>query len=132
MRLSNWEARLSAYLAEVLDRPYRYGSHDCLLHVANAALAMTGVDPGAGHRGKYRTEAGAARHLRRHGADSPAAMMDQRFERIPPAFAQRGDAVAGDDGIPGVCIGARAAFVGEDGLAFTPIAEWRFAWKVAR
>lgn len=132
VRIADWETPLAAYLSKAAGEPYRYGRNDCLLHVASAAGAMTGEDPGKPHRGKYKTEAGAARRLRRFGAKSPARMMDLHFERTEPAFAQRGDAVAGEDGIPGICIGATAVFVGESGFIETPLAEWRYAWKIAR
>jgi hypothetical protein len=133
-RRSDWPQRLASYLAGAADRPHVYGRHDCLLHIANAVEALTGRDYAEGQRGKYRSAAGASRYLRSLGFGTPEDLLDSLFPETPVAFAQRGDIVMGEDGIPGLCIGGEAAFVGDedgrDGLVIVPRAEWRKAWKV--
>ncbi|MDP8994031.1 MAG: hypothetical protein M3N07_03460 [Pseudomonadota bacterium] len=133
-RLPDWEQRLGDYLAEARELEHDYGAHDCLLHCAAAVKAATGVDLARRHRGKYRSAASASRYLASLGFASPAELVDSLLPERPPAFARRGDLVAGEDGIPGVCIGGTAVFVGMDGssegLVTTPRAEWVKAWTV--
>lgn len=129
MRLPDWETRLSAYLADVASRPHAYGRHDCALHGANAVLAQTGRDYGAPFRGRYRTELGAARALRRFGAGDLVATFDRHLAVIPPALARRGDLVLAQGSV-GVCIGGEAMFAGNDGLERVARAEWTRAWRV--
>jgi hypothetical protein len=133
-RLPDWEERLGVYVASARERPHEYGRHDCMLHWAGAVEAVTGEDHGAGHRGKYRNRVGAYRYLKRLGFDSPEALLDDRFEQVPAAFAQRGDIVLAGDGIPAVCMGAFALSVGEQGdfhgLVCVPRTDWVKAWRV--
>lgn len=131
VRLSDWEDRLSAYLAEMFDEPHAWGTNDCVMFGAGAAEAQTGVDPAAEFRGRYRSFAGAQQVLRPHG--TVADIIDHKFRRIAPAFAQRGDLVMAQDSV-GVVIGADALFPGEEGdregLVRLPRATWTRAWKV--
>ena len=131
MRYVDWEQRLSDYLASVASRPFKWGEHDCALHIANAVAAITGDDIAADFRGKYSTELGSARALKRFGAGTLEATIDTLLDPIEPAFAQRGDVVM-RDGMLGVCVGATAAFVGEEGgkpgLVEFPRREWQKAW----
>ena len=135
VRKADWESALSAYLSKVRDRPYAPGAHDCMLHPAAAIKAVTGRDWGRGHRGKYDSPLGAKRYLKGLGFDSPEAMLDSLLPEKPVGFAQRGDIVL-SDGIPGVCVGDEAAFVGLDaeegreGLIMRPRALWSKAWAV--
>lgn len=119
-RLPDWDQRLAALVERNRSRPYAYGSHDCLLWAAAVVKAVTGKDHGRGHRGKYKSAAGAARHLRKLGFDSPEALLDSLFDRKPAGFAQRGDLVTASDGIPAVCMGAVALSVGQDRLTTSP------------
>jgi hypothetical protein len=137
-RLPDWEARLADYLASVADLPMAWGRHDCALHAANAILAVTGEDHGVPYRGRYQTELGAARALRRQGFDSVEAQFDAVYPILAPAFAQRGDVVLRGDAV-GVCIGAEALFVGaealdggalREGLVRFPRREWTKAWAI--
>lgn len=133
-----WEARLSAYLIAVRTAPHVYGAHDCLLHPAAAVEAVTGVDLGSAHRGKYNSQASAVRHLKRLGFASPEALLDSLFDEVPVGFAQRGDLVLtppnadGEWAIPGVCFGASAHCVSPHGLVTEPRHRWLKAWKIGR
>lgn len=53
----NWAILLSKYLQKVENRQFRWGSHDCIMHSANAVKAMTGVNLSKGF--KYKTKAKA-------------------------------------------------------------------------
>lgn len=133
IRLPDWEDRLAQYLSEVAHAPHVYGSHDCALHGANAVLAQTGEDYAAKFRGRYSTEIGAARALKRYGAGSLAATVDQVLPDRPIGHARRGDLVM-VGGMVGVCVGADALFVGEQngvaGLVRFPRADWARCWGV--
>lgn len=128
IRASDWEPRLNAYLAEHRKDEFRYGVMDCSLFAAGAVEAMTGEDPAAEYRGKYKSLAGSVRALKRK---SLAEVMDAKFEQVPPAFAMRGDVVM-KDGSLGICIGREALFVGEEGGAagLVRLSGWESAWRV--
>lgn len=147
-RLPDWQERLSDTISVNAEQPHDYGAWDCLLWPAAAVDAVTGHDFGKGHRGKYRSHAGAYRHLQAMGFASAAALLDSLFDQTPIGFAQRGDlvlielpqeaapAMAGQM-VPAVCIGAEALAIFEDaagnsGLARFPRLLWRKAWKVGR
>lgn len=132
-RLPDWERRLGEYLLTVLEKPFAYGEHDCALHGANAVHAATGIDHGAPFRGKYTTELGAAKALKKYGGGTIEATFDQHLDECPLAFASRGDIVMFENAI-GVCAGGDALFVGQNdvlpGLVRVPRARWSKAWKV--
>lgn len=138
MRHPNWPERLHDYIAAAHDRPHQYGQHDCLLHAAAVAEAVTGKDHAKKHRGKYKSQTTAVRHLKKLGFDSPEALIDSILEEKPIGFAQRGDLVLvpGNDGdwaIPAVCIGGDALAIctdgTRDGLFRIPRDQWLKAWS---
>lgn len=129
MRLADWEARLSDYLTGVAGEAYSYGQHDCALFAAGAVLAMTGNDPAVEFRGRYSTAAGSLKALKKYGAGDLEATIASKFEAKPIGFAQRGDLVM-HAGAVGVCIGADALLVTDDGLTRVPRADWAGAFAV--
>ena len=139
MRFATWEADLAEYLAGVRDRPLEWGAHDCGLFFAGACKVMTGFDPGEPFRGKYSTEMGAAKALKRFGAGSLESTLDGLFEVTPAAFIQRGDGVWNGESV-GVAMSGYALFVGETvttngepvrhGLVRVTRAEWTKGWRV--
>ncbi len=106
-----------------------------MLHCGDAVEAVTGKNLSKKHRGKYRSQATAVRHLKSLGFDTPEQMLDSLFDEIPVGFAQRGDIVLtppNDDSgwpVPAVCLGAKAQCAG--GI-FEPRSRWLKAWKVGR
>ncbi len=91
MRLVNWEARLSAYIASVARTGFAYGRHDCALFAAGGVDALTGTDPAAAWRGRYTTEIGGLRHLRRAGFRDHIAHAESLFSVMPANSALPGD-----------------------------------------
>ncbi|GAA4218607.1 hypothetical protein GCM10022253_19400 [Sphingomonas endophytica] len=132
-RLPDWEQRLHDYVSALEGASFAWGTLDCALFAAGAVRAQTGVDPAADFRDRYRSAAGSVRALRRFGAGTLAATIDARLPGIAPAFARRGDIVM-TGGIAGVCLGARALFVGEvdgqPGWVTHARPAWQQAWKV--
>ncbi|ATC25215.1 DUF6950 family protein [Caulobacter vibrioides] len=87
----NYEA-LHAYVASHMRTPFAWGQHDCVLFAAGAVQAQTGEDPLRAYRGRWASERGAARVLKRLGGMEAA--VNTVLQPITPAMAQRGD-VAG-------------------------------------
>lgn len=134
-RLANWEAALSEYLTNVRDKPLKWGEHDCGLFFAGACKVMTGFDPGEPFRGRYSTEMGAARALKKYGAGDLESTLDGLFEVVAPGMIQRGDGVWNGESV-GVAMAGYALFVGQEGdregLVRLPRAEWQKGWAVGR
>lgn len=115
---------LKSFLAKALCEPFAWGTHDCMMFVADWARAATGQDPADGWRGTYQDEAGAREILALSGGE--AAHMSARLRPLgwkPVADSLgAGDIVLGrlprhDDPIAGVCVGSRkAAFLTARGL----------------
>lgn len=140
-RRPDWEQRLGEYLAQVQDRPFQYGQHDCILHACSAVEAMTGHDASAEFRGQYSDASGARRALREIGDGTLIRTINARFRKRRVGMAQRGDIVM-FRGSAGVAFGAVGLFVGEErvaeaagvamreGLIAVPRALWSRAWAV--
>jgi hypothetical protein len=132
IRRSDWDIRLSSYLAERMnDALFIWGQSDCALYVADGILEMTGEDIAAPFRGQYATAAGSVKALRRYGAGTLQATFDSLLSVRPIAFARRGDVVM-HDGAVGFCVGAEARFMRAEGKGLEPIprALWQAAWSV--
>jgi hypothetical protein len=129
-RRSTWEADLSAYLIGMADARFAYGQIDCALFAAGAVEAMTGEDPAARFRGKYKTMRGSLSALSKLGSGTLEATLDAMFSEKPVPFAGRGDLVF-HDGSVGVVVGGDALFLAQDGgLTRVPRASWLKAWSV--
>lgn len=134
-RKPDWEARLAAYLEPLRLRLFEWGVHDCCTFTGGAVEAMTGVDPMAEFRGKYRSAASSIRALRTLGAGDLERTLDTKFQPVTPALAQRGDIIM-HNGLLGICLGAVAVCVGREGeregLMLFSRAEWinPRAWRV--
>lgn len=90
MRYRNWAHRLHETIQGAVGREFVWGEMDCCLFAADCIVAVCGTDPAAEYRGQYGDETEAKRALvRLHGGIEEA--LDAHFERVPVAFAQRGD-----------------------------------------
>ncbi len=89
-RQSNWETQLVNVLEQYALKPFAWGEADCLTLVADACLAMTGVDPLLQLRG-YSTEAEAAKLMTIRGCSGVGEALAQAFPDVPAAQARRGD-----------------------------------------
>ena len=135
MRLRGWEAILADQIEAARERPFSWGEHDCATFAFNVRAAITGVDDAAIWRGRYKTELGGARFMKRNGW---ATLEQGANEVLGPALpavllAQRGDIVltiSTNGQSLGVCCGGKAAFVDQDGLKFWPLKDCARAWRV--
>jgi hypothetical protein len=138
-------AQLIAFLNDRATMPYAWGStaNDCISFVNGAVIAQTGKCALSG--AKWSGKTGALRVLKRVGGI--AAALDARFERIPVAFARRGDiagvpveAMRGIADAEAALIGLHPAIVegmtlaapGERGLRRMPRSLAIVAWDVTR
>jgi hypothetical protein len=122
-------ADLASFLARAGRTPFAYGVHDCCLWLADWLVACGYPDPAAELRGRYSTERGCARLLRRQGG----------LDAVVGACAKRADLVlaqqpcAGDVGlvlaitprgpvaVGGLCTGPRWAMLSVGGLIVAPM-----------
>ena len=157
-RLPGWELRLAEALEEARQRPFAWGSHDCVSWAAAVRRRLTGRS--TPWSGRWRTRLGAARVLRRSGhrdlADAVRAALGEPLPTV--RLAGRGDVVlietgdltraaAGDltgdatalttaltTGIAGqalgICIGAEGAFVAPRGLIRRRMGDCALAWRI--
>lgn len=132
-RLPDWERRLAHVVERHLETPGVWGVADCLLTVADAVEAVTGVDPAAKVRGKYSSEIGAAKALRQRKFADVEAALASLFPPVGRLMAQRGDVgvVERDGELAAGFITERGLAVKiETGLAFYPQTEIKSAFKV--
>lgn len=109
-RIEGWEKRLADLVSDRDARPFAWGEFDCALFGADAAQAVTGVDPAAVYRGRYSTKRGAYAALKRVcGGGLEEAVVANGWPEIAPALAGRGDVgiTETDDGpAVAVCMGS--------------------------
>lgn len=130
MRHPDWALQLSNTIKAASERPFSWGEFDCCIFAADCAVAVCGVDPAEAYRGKYKTETSAKRVVAK-GHGSVEAILDAYFNRVNPAFAQRGD-LATYQGANGLGVAVRWAneywTPCETGVAridCEPLAVWR-------
>lgn len=141
-RFDNWEAALSAWLAQCEAQPFKWGSHDCCTFAARAVEVQTGHDFFKPFRGRYRSAAGAFRVLGQAGfASIDAAITAALGDMTAPLLCQRGDVVWDGTraGIMWMANGPMGLFVGgeqsdgdthEIGLVRRPLADLVGGWRL--
>lgn len=91
MRVKGWERKLIDAVEVHTEQKFEWGVSDCITLVSDVALAITGEDPMGASRGRYKTEKGATKVLKKLGYDNVAEALAASFPEIPPASAKRGD-----------------------------------------
>jgi hypothetical protein len=91
MRIEGWESRLADHVREAYGNPFRWGAHDCALWAARWVRDCTGNDFLSDWEGKYKSELGARRLMKRRGYESVADIADEHLVEIPVGLAKRGD-----------------------------------------
>lgn len=134
-RLPDWDRRLALVTEKHMRLPGEWGVSDCLLTAADAIEAVTGNDVMAKWRGRYKTETGAARMLRREGCETVDDAMRLVFGLKPKGrlMAQRGDVgtmMRGDEIVAGYFCEHGFAAKGEGGLVFHPVTDVLAAYEV--
>lgn len=136
-RLPDWDRRLARVTEHHMSLPGEWGVSDCLLTAGDAIEAVTGTDLLAPFRGRYKTEAGAARLMRRNGCETVDDVFRAFFalEPVGRLMAQRGDAgtiMQGDVLTAGYVTEQGFASKGPAGLIFSPVTGIVAAFKVGR
>lgn len=134
-RVPDWDVRLAACIEAARGQPFEWGRHDCLTWAFDVRAAITGQPSLADlWRGRYRTERGALRLIRRFGhADLIAGLRAELGEPlVSPLMARRGDITITRDPFPVVAIvvGAVATAPGPDGPSTFPLRTAALAWRV--
>lgn len=106
-------AAVAATQARFEGKPFDWGKSATCIHLVRFHAAQMGnrlpVVP------RFKTALGARRALLTTGFQTLPALLDSRFERIPPAFMRVGDVLAmpGDEGFEGLLIkGDKLKFLG--------------------
>lgn len=128
-RRPDWQARLTAYLAEVRARPFADDWH-CALFAAGGVEAMTGMDLAAPYRGRWTTPRGGLRVLRRSGFADHLALAGVHLPEILPSEAWPGDVAAVDEGALGIVQGRLVYVLGPSGVGLLPAEAIRRAFRV--
>jgi hypothetical protein len=127
-RFQDWPKRLDAAIEDARKKSFAWGGHDCALFAADVVKAITGEDFAAPWRGRYESAVQAMRRLRPHGG-LPGLVTQLLGEPVKPEQARRGDVVL-KSGALGICLGAKCAFTGLDGLVFVTLKECELVWHV--
>ncbi|MCR9218921.1 MAG: hypothetical protein NXI21_01725 [Alphaproteobacteria bacterium] len=145
-----WELALAVQQLALCAQPFAWGAADCLTTPADAVLAITGVDPLAPWRGRYRSRQEAEALLAALAPDAApedrlsavvaAVMAAHGAPHIAPAFAQHGDVAlcrwpeAGRGERPrdhcGFVSAAAVMLPARRGLTQVPLAQATAAWRI--
>jgi len=128
MRLLGWEKRLAARIKAAGGQSFEWGMFDCCIFAADCVQDITGKDLMAEMRGKYTSELGAAKLIKKVGG-LPAYLTKTLGHEIRFEQAKRGDVVMFGD-VVGVCVGAQFVAPMKAGLYFCPMANVSSAWGV--
>lgn len=131
VRVPDWEKRLNEVVERHMDLPSQFGVSDCWMIPADAFEAITGEKLYRGIR--YKTEAGAAKQLRKRGFETVEDAFRARLPEIGRLSARRGDlgVVERDGAISGGVV-TNIGFVtrGEGSVLILPITEIKTAFRV--
>lgn len=127
-RPERWEGMLADHIASA--GPFAWGTIDCVLWCADWVRQMTGTDHADGIRGTYADEAGAKVALASLGFASISDLIGHYLPETPAKKARRGDIMLHPMDIAGICDGAHAYFLTENGVTRIPFTACTKAWKV--
>jgi len=135
VRVPGWDRALEDIATAHVSITPEWGVSDCLMTAADAIEAVTGENPLAVFRGKYKTEAGAARKMRANGCENVRDVFDTylQLEPVNRLSARRGDVgvmLINDEYVAGFICGSGFAVKQPHGLTFFPVTEIEQAYKV--
>lgn len=139
------QKQLIEYLREVKDKPFHWGTHDCLIFSNGAFRAYHGFGYAEDWFGRYAVDGkpNTTQEMRdEFGVNSFDEMIDAKLKRIsyvPP----KGAIVATKHGqrrhramrfIPyalGISLGTKAAFLSDDGVLYLPLEDVTSSWIIS-
>lgn len=136
-----WESRLSKFIDEMRDRPFKHGVHDCAFFSGRCAEIMTGRDFTTEFIGDYDSKKEAYKFLKKLGYAGLSAIPERKLgvALSSPKFAKRGDAVLIKHEVDGETeealgivdlSGRKVVTVGLDGLLYFRMEYWVKAWEI--
>ncbi len=134
-RVPGWDRAVEELATAHIAIPPEWGVSDCLMCAADAMKAVTGIDPLAQFRGKYKTEAGAARKMRKNGCENVKDVFETylQLEPVNRLSARRGDVgvmLINDEYVAGFICGSGFAVKQPHGLTFFPVTDIEHAYRV--
>lgn len=135
VRLDSWDNRLEDIASTHASILPEWGASDCLMAVGEAIQAVVGNNPFEQFHKKYRTEAGAAKLMRRHGCENVKQVFETflGLEPVNRFSARRGDVgvmMLNDEYVSGFICSYGFAIKQPHGIAFYPVSEIEQAYKV--
>ena len=132
-RLPDWRQRLKSYIDDNRSRQFKPGVHDCALFVAGGIEAQTGIDIAKPYRGRYKTEKGGLRKIKRDGYEDALAFAADHLDAGSIKNVVVGDVavVETETGMAlGIVGGPRIFVCKRDGLGTVPIDDAKQFFKV--
>lgn len=130
MRVEGWETLLDDHVHQAYHQPFKWGEHDCALWASQWVGKATGTDHGTLWRGKYKTEMGAARLMKKRGYEGVEAIADAHLTIIPVPFARRGDLILHPQGALGIVVGRHSVFLTAEAVVTIDTLSCLKAWTV--
>lgn len=130
MRKPDWATVISEQLAKHEKTKFVWGQSDCCLVVADIVKSYTDHDMAAQFRGKYKTELGAYRAIKKYIGTLEKGLDAQYMRTMLPA---RGDiALVETEGGESLAVifSSRAWAMSLDGLKDLPMSSVKTAWEV--
>lgn len=132
-RRQDWPLLLEIYVDQSMHSRFTWGTHDCVsFAIGWLALVRQDLHPREDLALDYCDATSALRMLK--GRSLEMAVDDWGgLQRVPPAYAQRGDLVLVqilDRACLAVCVGDQAAGPGMHGLEVVPMTRATAAWQV--
>lgn len=136
-RLPGWPKRLEAFIDQVKANAFAWDGFDCGPNWAGRHVeVMTGHDPAAAFRGRYKSRNGALRVMRQAGHDDLADLVATMLPELEhPSQAIVGDIVAVrvDTAFKhalGICNGSTIFVLREDGIGLLDLLAADRAFRV--
>ena len=130
MRKPDWAEQLNKYLTKLNTKTFKFGEYDCCIFVADAVLAMTGVDHMAEYRHNYETIEAGNVLLETLGQGSLFETLKSKFgEPLRGCYGRKGD-IAFEDDSCGIVLGRSVLFIGEKGHVLFPLRKIPFIFRV--
>ncbi|KAB2655875.1 hypothetical protein F9K94_15220 [Brucella tritici] len=134
-RVIGWDRALEDLATAHVSVIPEWGVSDCLMTAADAIEAVIGEKPLAEFRGKYKTEAGAARKMRANGCENVKDVFENylQLEPVNRLSARRGDVgvmLINDEYVAGFICGSGFAVKQPHGLTFFPVTDIEQAYRV--
>lgn len=134
-RSDGWDRALEDVASAQVSVLPEWGTSDCMMSACEAIKAVVGVDPLEEFRGKYATEAGAAKAMRRNRCQNVKDVFETylKLEPVNRFAARRGDvgvAVVNDEFVAGYVCFHGFAVKQPQGTIFLPLDQIHQAYKV--